>query len=128
LHIMAALGSVAILGAGTQGRRLAYMVSLPLSASTEMPHPGGVADTNLVLDAFANIRWSIAAQWSSRGGAVHLIDRDAAQLQDAKLSVDKFRQSNALKNHLGGEVSLFAADNRRAAIEKAWLVVEVCIV
>ena len=54
-----------------------------------------------------------------------MIDRDPTQLRDAKLAVDKFRQSNAIQNHMGGGITTFSADDRKSALENAWLVVEV---
>lgn len=65
-------------------------------------------------------------QWSSCGSPVHLIDRDAAQLRDAKVAFEQFIKDGILKDHKHGEMHTFLADDKKSAFEGVWLVVEVC--
>ena len=67
----------------------------------------------------------INSQWSSCGSAVHLVDRDPAQLRDAKVAFEQFKQDGIIKSHKGGELRTFVAEDRESAFEGVWLVVEV---
>lgn len=105
--------AVAILGAGTQGRRLAYMVS-------SITFPGGVG--------WGVITWSQLTlhQWSSRGRPVNLIDRQPAALQGALDDIEKFKSTVGKKTgHQGGEITTFGEGGIQEALQGAWLAVEV---
>lgn len=89
--------SAAILGAGTQGRKLAYMVNTASSSFTNPP-----------------------------GNPVNIIDRDAAQLKAAEAEVLRLWSTvGKSTQHKGGKISITLADDRRRAMEDAWLVIEV---
>ncbi|KAL4863620.1 hypothetical protein BDV12DRAFT_201936 [Aspergillus spectabilis] len=80
-------GSVVIIGAGTQGRRLAYM-------------------------------------WSSRGGAVYLVDLNTSQLDDAREYVQQLRVAAAKDSRQWGDVQTATPDSLESLLQNAWLVVE----
>lgn len=108
-----ASGPVAILGAGTQGRRLAYMVSIPMHSASSY---------------FFDVDANCIQQWSSCGRPVHLIDQTPSQLDDALHAVEQFRKissHNSPKQHLAGEILTFSIELLQDAIREAWLVVEV---
>jgi hypothetical protein len=57
---------------------------------------------------------------------VNIIDRDASKLQDAVAEMQRFRSTVGKETqHRGGKATAFAADDRKAAMKGAWLVVEV---
>jgi 3-hydroxyacyl-CoA dehydrogenase len=99
-------GSVVIIGAGTQGRRLAYMVSNCFPTITL------VIGNNL-------------SKWSSRGGTVRLIDLQEQQLQDGLKYVDQLRAET--KDHVGdwGKIETSHPSSLESTLKDAWLVVEV---
>ncbi len=55
-----------------------------------------------------------------------IIDRDAAQLEAAEAEVQRLRSTvGKSAEHKRGKISTALADDRKSAIENAWLVVEV---
>lgn len=65
-------------------------------------------------------------KWSSCGGPVNLIDRNRTQLQQATVDIEKWKSGVGLEvGHRGGKVNVFGEEETRAALEDAWLVVEV---
>lgn len=97
---------VAIIGAGSQGRRLAYMVRDQHSLS------------------HFQILTNCLSQWSSRGNDVHLVDGQPAQLRDSVRAVAALRQSLPSQG-TAGTIRTFAPDALKGALNSAWLVVEV---
>lgn len=95
-----------VLGAGTQGRRLAYMVS------DNCPKFKLVIANKLL-------------KWSSRGGTVRLVDLQEKQLQDGLKYVEQLRAET--KDHDGnwGKIETCQPSSLQSALEDAWLVVEV---
>ena len=100
--------SVAIVGAGSQGRRLAYMVS----GSTQVRQ----AAILLIVD--------IWLQWASQGDDVHIVDQQPSQLEATLQAVDHFRSELAPKDQHGNVVT-HLAESLETALKDAWLVVEV---
>ena len=68
---------------------------------------------------------NIAFQWSSRGQDVHLIDAQPNQLQASLQAIDKFRASLKPKGAQWGKIITHLPDTREAALQNAWLVIEV---
>jgi hypothetical protein len=99
---------VALLGAGTQGRRLAYMVR------------------NRNVTRFL---WSESAnsliQWSSQGEAVHLIDAQSEQLQNAVAFIENLRSESQGQSCSCGDIKTFTSDRIADALDNVWLIVEV---
>lgn len=57
---------------------------------------------------------------------MNIIDRDVSKLQDAITEVQRFRATVGKETgHQGGKIATFAAEDRKTAMEGAWLVVEV---
>lgn len=100
-------GSVVIIGAGTQGRRLAFMVGRILPQS-----------------AFAGAKWHI--QWTSRGGNVTLVDLQEQQLQDGLKYVQQLRAAETEHTGAWGAVKTAHPDALETVLKDSWLVVEVC--
>lgn len=99
-------GSVVIVGAGTQGRRLAFMVSKYLKIRRQ-GHP-------------ANNR-----KWSGRGGSVCLVDLQKQQLQDGLNYVHQLRNAAVDHDRNWGDVTVSQPDSLESILQDAWLVVEV---
>lgn len=102
--------SVVIIGAGTQGRRLAYMVRIPIPFSKSQ---------------FIRTTFSYAHQWSSRGNDVHLVDAQASQLQGSHEAIEAIQSPASRKSPRMGKVVTHLPDGLRTALQSAWLVVEV---
>ncbi|PKS06828.1 hypothetical protein jhhlp_006904 [Lomentospora prolificans] len=90
MTLSATRDSVAIIGGGTQGRRLAYM-------------------------------------WSSRGNDVHLVDAQASQLEGSHKAIEGFRSASSRRNPQWGKIVTHLPSGLAAALQSAWLVVEVLI-
>lgn len=101
--------SVTLIGAGTQGRRLAFMVCI---AST-------------IILSFMNSLLTTISQWSSRGNDVHLVDGQEAQLRASIEAIEEFRQSSSNRNAFWGRIITHSPESLREALQAAWLVVEV---
>ncbi len=100
-------GSVVIIGAGTQGRRLAYMVSERFELQRR--------------------KFSInSTKWSGRGGSVCLVDLQKQQLQDGLRYVQQLRNAAVDHDRNWGEVTASQPDSLESILQDAWLVVEVC--
>jgi hypothetical protein len=100
-------GSVVIIGAGTQGRRLAFMVSEGL----EIQH------------FRIKVNWM---KWSGRGGSVCLVDLQNQQLQDGLSYVSQLRRNAAVEHERNwGEVTVAHPESLKSVLQDAWLVVEV---
>jgi hypothetical protein len=99
-------GSVVIIGAGTQGRRLAFMVSRYFE-SCQQPHPAN------------------NAKWSGRGGSVCLVDLQEQQLQDGLSYVHQLRNAAVDHDRNWGDVSVSQPNFLESILQDAWLVVEV---
>lgn len=99
-------GSVVIIGAGTQGRRLAFMVGY-----------------STLHERFLGL---IVSQWTSRGGNVTLVDLQDQQLQDGLKYVHQLRAAETGHSGLWGEVKTAHPDALETVLKDAWLVVEVC--
>jgi hypothetical protein len=101
--------SVTLIGAGTQGRRLAFMVCI----------------TSSILLFFISSLLTTTSQWSSRGNDVHLVDGQEAQLQASIKAIEEFRQSSNKRNTSWGRIITHSPESLREALQAAWLVVEV---
>ena len=99
-------GSVVIIGAGTQGRRLAYMVCGINWSDIEV----SVILTN--------------AKWSSKGGTVCLVDLQEQQLQDGLQYVEKLRAETS-DHREWGRIETSHPSSLDILLSNAWLVVEV---
>lgn len=99
-------GSVVIIGAGTQGRRLAFMVSEDLKFCHQLHS--------------AN-----KAKWSGRGGSVCLVDLQKQQLQDGLSYVHQLRNAAVDHDPNWGDVTVSQPDSLESILQDAWLVVEV---
>lgn len=102
--------TVAIVGAGTQGRRLAYMVRI------ERPISG-----------LQRIRpnFSHAYKWSTRGNDVHLLDAQASQLQGCHEVIEALQSAAPFKSPKSGMVITHPIDGLETVLQSAWLVIEV---
>lgn len=101
--------SVTLIGAGTQGRRLAFMARI----------------TSIIILSFMGSLLTPLSQWSSRGNDVHLVDGQDAQLQASIKAIEDFRQSSSNLNASWGRIITHSPESLREALQAAWLVVEV---
>jgi len=142
--------AVAILGAGTQGRRLAYMVS---NWFTRNPRSNPIRITcyfhmilyplymasscyfSCQLKTQCNVAciyppfscsYISPLQWSSQGGTVNLLDLQQKQLQDSVPYIDGLRAASPLgTSHKWGTVRPLPANDLKSAFSDAWLILEV---
>lgn len=101
--------SVTLIGAGTQGRRLAFMVCV----------------ASVIMLSLMDPLITPLPQWSSRGNDVHLVDGQEAQLQASIKAIDEFRQNSSNRNASWGRIITHSPEGLHEALQAAWLVVEV---
>lgn len=106
---------VALIGAGTQGRRLAYMVCLPWS-------PRLAEVFSVPIDSSDKF-----PQWSKRGHGVRLIDSQPSQLQASLAYIQMLRRSDESTEDEYGDVTIHDPASMSETLTDTWLVVEVSV-
>jgi hypothetical protein len=72
------------------------------------------------------VQLTLERQWASKGRPVNLIDAQEKQLSDGVKYIDGLRGSSSPQpGAKWGEVKTFNSDSLKAAIQDAWLIVEV---
>jgi hypothetical protein len=72
------------------------------------------------------VQLTLERQWASKGRPVNLIDAQEKQLSDGVTYIDGLRGSSSPQSGAKwGEVKTFNSDSLKAAIQDAWLIVEV---
>lgn len=113
---MASSRGVTLIGAGTQGTRLAYMVRPLLS----------VWSSSLLFWLTSNV------QWSRCGRPVHLVDKNPEQLDRAANEIQRLRKAWPLASLPGdrggntnwGTATFTPPEKLEAAVQQSWLAIE----